>query len=100
MINCLLLDEIRQDIEDAVLRLKPWKAEDGSCYFGGWARMALPIQAFSVVEVKHKKLFVFLKCYMYMKLPWHYLFIICVRLTYNFLQINKLILAKRSNYKY
>lgn len=43
--------EIRQDIEDAVFRMKPWQAEDGSCYFGGWARMAMPIQAFSVVEV-------------------------------------------------
>ncbi|XP_054758837.2 RNA helicase aquarius-like [Lytechinus pictus] len=43
--------EIRQDIEDAVLRMKPWKAEDGSCFFGGWARMAQPITSFSVVEV-------------------------------------------------
>jgi len=29
------------------------KAEDGSCYFGGWARMAHPLVAFSVVEVSH-----------------------------------------------
>jgi len=43
--------EIRQDVEDAVFRMKPWEAEDGSCYFGGWARMAMPIQGFSVVEV-------------------------------------------------
>uniref|UniRef100_H2ZD58 Intron-binding protein aquarius n=1 Tax=Ciona savignyi TaxID=51511 RepID=H2ZD58_CIOSA len=43
--------EIRQDIEDAVYRTRPWKAEDGSCIFKGWARMALPIQAFNVVEV-------------------------------------------------
>ena len=27
------------------------KAEHESCYFGGWARTAMPIQAFSVVEV-------------------------------------------------
>jgi hypothetical protein len=27
------------------------KAEDGSCYFGGWARMAHPIVNFNVVEV-------------------------------------------------
>ena len=46
-------DEIRQDIEDAVTHMKPWKAEDGSCYFGGWARMAQPIVGFSVVEVSH-----------------------------------------------
>lgn len=44
-------DEIRQDIEDAVFRMKPWRAEEGNAYFGGWARMALPIRAFSVVEV-------------------------------------------------
>ncbi|XP_030854514.1 RNA helicase aquarius isoform X2 [Strongylocentrotus purpuratus] len=43
--------EIRQDVEDAVLRMKPWKAEDGSCFFGGWARMAQAITSFSVVEV-------------------------------------------------
>ncbi|KAE8747342.1 hypothetical protein FOCC_FOCC005984, partial [Frankliniella occidentalis] len=43
--------EIRQDIEDAVSRLNPWKAEDDSVYFGGWARMAQPIVNFAVVEV-------------------------------------------------
>lgn len=43
--------EIRQDIEDAITHMKPWIAEDGSIIFGGWARMAQPIVAFSVVEV-------------------------------------------------
>lgn len=43
--------EIRQDIRDAMLRLKPWKREDSGVYFGGWARMAQPIVNFSVVEV-------------------------------------------------
>ncbi|PVD23785.1 hypothetical protein C0Q70_17059 [Pomacea canaliculata] len=43
--------EIRQDIEDAMVHMKPWKAEDGHCLFGGWARMAQPISSFSVVEV-------------------------------------------------
>lgn len=43
--------EIRQDIEDSVFRMKPWKGEDGGVVFGGWARMAQPITAFSVVEV-------------------------------------------------
>ncbi|XP_035781501.1 RNA helicase aquarius-like [Anopheles albimanus] len=43
--------EIRQDIEDAVSRMLPWKSEDGDVVFGGWARMALPIQSFAVVEV-------------------------------------------------
>ena len=44
--------EIRQDIEDAVFRLKPWKREDGKIMFGGWARMALPIDSLTIVEVK------------------------------------------------
>lgn len=43
--------EIRQDIEDSVSRLSPWKAEDNGVYFGGWARMAQPITQFAVVEV-------------------------------------------------
>lgn len=43
--------EIRQDIEDAVSRMLPWQSEDGSVVFGGWARMALPIATFAVVEV-------------------------------------------------
>ncbi|XP_045466067.1 RNA helicase aquarius [Harmonia axyridis] len=43
--------EIRQDIEDSVSRLCPWKAEDDSVYWGGWARMAQPILHFAVVEV-------------------------------------------------
>lgn len=29
----------------------PWESEDGGVVFGGWARMALPIQSFAVVEV-------------------------------------------------
>lgn len=43
--------EIRQDIEDAVSRMLPWRTEDGEVMFGGWARMALPISSFAVVEV-------------------------------------------------
>lgn len=43
--------EIRQDIEDAVSRMLPWRTEDGDVMFGGWARMALPIASFAVVEV-------------------------------------------------
>ncbi|KAE8587504.1 hypothetical protein XENTR_v10021996 [Xenopus tropicalis] len=43
--------EIRQDIEDVVCRMKPWQSEYGGIVFGGWARMAQPIVAFSVVEV-------------------------------------------------
>ncbi|XP_054727930.1 RNA helicase aquarius [Anastrepha obliqua] len=43
--------EIRQNIEDAVSRMLPWQSEDGDVVFGGWARMALPIATFAVVEV-------------------------------------------------
>ncbi|KAG0422808.1 hypothetical protein HPB47_001399 [Ixodes persulcatus] len=43
--------EIRQDIEDAVSRLKPWQTEDGGVMFGGWARMAQAIVNFAIVEV-------------------------------------------------
>lgn len=52
MYICLkLVWNFLKDIEDAVIRMKPWKAEDDSCFFGGWARMAHPIQGFNVVEV-------------------------------------------------
>uniref|UniRef100_A0A9J8CR56 RNA helicase aquarius n=1 Tax=Cyprinus carpio carpio TaxID=630221 RepID=A0A9J8CR56_CYPCA len=43
--------EIRQDIEDIVLRMKPWQSEYGGVVFGGWARMAQTIASFSIVEV-------------------------------------------------
>ncbi|XP_065057639.1 RNA helicase aquarius-like [Rhopilema esculentum] len=43
--------EIREDIADAVSRLRPWKNEVGKTEFGGWARMAKPITDFSVVQV-------------------------------------------------
>lgn len=46
-----LTDEIRQDIEDAVRRMSPWRSEDGGVFYGGWARMALPVVSFAVVEV-------------------------------------------------
>uniref|UniRef100_A0A8C5HMY1 RNA helicase aquarius n=1 Tax=Gouania willdenowi TaxID=441366 RepID=A0A8C5HMY1_GOUWI len=43
--------EIRQDIEDVIFRMKPWQSEYGGVVFGGWARMAQMITAFSIVEV-------------------------------------------------
>lgn len=43
--------EIRQDIQDVVWRMKPWESEYGGVVFGGWARMAQIITAFSIVEV-------------------------------------------------
>jgi intron-binding protein aquarius len=43
--------EIRQDIEDAVSRLKPWVTPQGTTEFSGWAKMANAISDFSIVEV-------------------------------------------------
>ncbi|KAM3718101.1 RNA helicase aquarius [Dirofilaria immitis] len=45
--------EIRQDIEDAIFRLKPWAHESNpnETVWGGWARMALPLIEFQIVEV-------------------------------------------------
>lgn len=48
--------EIRQDIEDVVWRMKPWQSEYGGVVFGGWARMAQTITAFSIVEVAKPKI--------------------------------------------
>lgn len=49
------LDEIREDLEDVVSRMKPWLSPEGETQFGGWARMALPVNTFSVVEVGQPK---------------------------------------------
>ncbi|VDD93074.1 unnamed protein product [Enterobius vermicularis] len=45
--------EIRQDIEDAVFRMKPWAHETNprEIVWGGWARMATPLHSFQIVEV-------------------------------------------------
>lgn len=48
--------EIRQDIEDAVSHMKPWRTEDGGVMFGGWARMAIAIDSFTIVEVRKPKI--------------------------------------------
>ncbi|PAA88719.1 hypothetical protein BOX15_Mlig009685g1, partial [Macrostomum lignano] len=45
--------EIRQDVEDAVARLRPCQGDMGEdeVVFSGWSRMALPIQSFNIIEV-------------------------------------------------
>jgi len=43
--------EIREDVEDIVSRMKPWLTPEGNTEFSGWARMALPISSFTVIEV-------------------------------------------------
>ncbi|XP_057315687.1 RNA helicase aquarius-like [Hydractinia symbiolongicarpus] len=47
--------EVRGDIEDAISRMKPWKSEYGETIFDGWARMAVLINNFSVMEVGKPK---------------------------------------------
>ncbi|KAJ1939405.1 hypothetical protein EC988_007318, partial [Linderina pennispora] len=42
--------EIREDVKDAIKRLMP-KVED-DVYFAGWARMAMPLSSFSIVDVQ------------------------------------------------
>lgn len=40
-----------KDLEDSISRMKPWSGEQGQVVFDGWSRMALPIQAFNIIEV-------------------------------------------------
>lgn len=42
--------EIRQDVEDVALRLRP-RIDNGRTIFQGWSRASLPLSDFSVVEV-------------------------------------------------
>ncbi|KAE9418231.1 hypothetical protein Angca_003479 [Angiostrongylus cantonensis] len=45
-------DEIRQDLEDVLFRMKPWQHETrNETVWGGWARMALLLDSFQIVEV-------------------------------------------------
>lgn len=48
--------EIRQDIEQSVFQMKPWKNDRNELIYGGWARMALHIDHFSVIEIKPPKI--------------------------------------------
>ncbi|XP_054156654.1 RNA helicase aquarius-like [Oppia nitens] len=48
--------EIRQDIEQAVSHMKPWRTENGGLMFGGWARMAIGIDSFTIIEVRKPNL--------------------------------------------
>ena len=48
--------EIRQDIEQSVFQMKPWKNDRNEIIYGGWARMALNIDNFSVIEIKPPKI--------------------------------------------
>ena len=44
--------ELRQDIEDACTRMRPYfSLEEAQVCFGSWSRMAQPIKNFALVEV-------------------------------------------------
>jgi len=43
--------EIREDLNDSIKRAAPRQNSQGQTIFTGWARMACPIQKFSIVEV-------------------------------------------------
>ncbi|KFG49851.1 putative aquarius [Toxoplasma gondii p89] len=47
--------EIREDVQDAIFRMKPRRKEAPSAVTGGSARMALELQRFSVVAVEKPK---------------------------------------------
>lgn len=44
--------ELRQDIEDAIIRLRPYNSfEEETTAFASWSRMAHPIQNFNIIEI-------------------------------------------------
>lgn len=51
--------EIRQDIEDAVSRMLPWKDEEGGVVFGGWARMVKSHIPYKMNDIEVKTTFSF-----------------------------------------
>lgn len=48
--------EIRQDVEDATLRLKPRIGHEGETIFSGWARTCLPLESFNIVTIANPSL--------------------------------------------
>ena len=40
---------------DDLFRIRPWRAEDDSVIFNGWARMALPIQVKKWIFISRKR---------------------------------------------
>lgn len=47
--------EVREDVADALKRTAPYLGEDNAVHFGGWSRMAQPLERFAVVEVRKPK---------------------------------------------
>lgn len=48
--------EIREDLVDAIKRMGPRPSLGGQVTFGGWARMALPVQSFQLEDVQKPNL--------------------------------------------
>lgn len=44
--------EIQEDIHDVLNRVGAQKDEDGNVQFRGWARMAIPITSFRIIDVR------------------------------------------------
>eukprot|EP00055_Hartaetosiga_balthica_P013350 m.68179 g.68179 ORF g.68179 m.68179 type:complete len:1471 (-) comp8237_c0_seq1:466-4878(-) len=51
LFNMESLYEVRLDLEEHLPRLQPYQNEAGVICFGGWSRMAIPLQTFVIVEV-------------------------------------------------
>ena len=47
--------EVREDVADVVKRTAPYLGEDNAVHFGGWSRMAQPLDKFAIVEVRKPK---------------------------------------------
>lgn len=47
---------IREDLQDAISRVAPRYQADKGTVFGGWARMAVPVENFAVVQVGDRKM--------------------------------------------
>ncbi len=44
--------EVREDVAEALKRTAPYLGDDDSVHFGGWSRMAQPLEKFTLVEVR------------------------------------------------
>jgi intron-binding protein aquarius len=44
--------EVREDVAEALKRTAPYLGDDDAVHFGGWSRMAQPLEKFALVEVR------------------------------------------------
>lgn len=48
--------EVREDVAEAIKRTAPYLGDDDSVHFGGWSRMAQPLEKFALVEVRKPRI--------------------------------------------